>query len=123
LHPATWDPGYGGSIVVETNRGCPYGCTFCDWGSATLSRIRKFSMERVRAEMTWLATRQGAVWMLADANVGILPRDVDIATLLAELRSTYGVPHVLGINTAKNSTRHLPTILSTLSDAGIPVLS
>ena len=39
--------------VIETNRGCPYGCTFCDWGSATLSRIRKFSLDRVAAELEW----------------------------------------------------------------------
>jgi radical SAM superfamily enzyme YgiQ (UPF0313 family) len=24
--------------VLETNRGCPYGCTFCDWGSYTLQK-------------------------------------------------------------------------------------
>ena len=29
------------AAIIETNRGCPYGCTFCDWGSATLSRIRQ----------------------------------------------------------------------------------
>ncbi len=29
-------------VTIETNRGCPYGCTFCDWGSATASRIRQF---------------------------------------------------------------------------------
>ena len=36
------------SVTVETNRGCPYGCTFCDWGSATMSRMRKFDLQRVR---------------------------------------------------------------------------
>lgn len=40
--------------ILETNRGCPYGCTFCDWGSATRSRIRQFSLDRVLAEIEWL---------------------------------------------------------------------
>ena len=22
----------------ETNRGCPFSCTFCDWGSATAAK-------------------------------------------------------------------------------------
>ena len=33
----------------ETNRGCPYVCAFCDWGSATMSRIRTFDLERLSA--------------------------------------------------------------------------
>ena len=44
--------------IIETNRGCPYGCTFCDWGSATLSRIRKFSLDRVFAELEWCAQQR-----------------------------------------------------------------
>ena len=43
------------TAIIETNRGCPYGCTFCDWGSATLSRIRKFDLDRVFAELEWCA--------------------------------------------------------------------
>ncbi len=42
-------------LILETNRGCPYGCTFCDWGSATLSRIRQFDLDRVFAELDWCA--------------------------------------------------------------------
>ena len=26
----------------ETNRGCPFRCTFCDWGSATAAKVTKF---------------------------------------------------------------------------------
>ena len=36
-------------VTLETNRGCPYSCTFCDWGSATASRVRQFDIERVFA--------------------------------------------------------------------------
>ena len=39
------------TIPLERHRGCPYGCTFCDWSSATLSRIRKFDLNRVFAEL------------------------------------------------------------------------
>ena len=28
----------------ETNRGCPFRCTFCDWGSATAAKVTKFGM-------------------------------------------------------------------------------
>ena len=29
----------------ETNRGCPFACTFCDWGSATKTKVRKWEMD------------------------------------------------------------------------------
>src|SRR4029453_162177 len=35
----------------ETNRGCPYSCSFCDWGSSTMSKLRRFGMERVAPEI------------------------------------------------------------------------
>ena len=31
----------------ETNRGCPFRCTFCDWGSATAGKVTKFGEERL----------------------------------------------------------------------------
>ncbi len=123
LHPVTWGAELGATCVIETNRGCPYKCTFCDWGSATMSRIRHFDLDRVEAEMRWLADRQAPVWMLADANVGIVARDLDVARMVASLREETGMPTFLGINTAKNTTRHLPAILRTLLDAGVSTFS
>src|SRR5262249_13918263 len=63
LRPEKWP-----SATIESNRGCPYGCTFCDWGAATLQKIRTFSLERVRAEVTWLAERKVPAMWIADAN-------------------------------------------------------
>jgi radical SAM superfamily enzyme YgiQ (UPF0313 family) len=107
------------TAVLETNRGCPYGCTFCDWGSATLSRVRRFSLERVFEELEWCARHGVRVIGLADANFGILERDVAIAEKVAELKGRYGFPHHLGLNYAKNSLTHLKKIVNVLVDAGI----
>jgi radical SAM superfamily enzyme YgiQ (UPF0313 family) len=112
--------GAGASMaILETNRGCPYGCTFCDWGSATLSRIRKFDLERVFAELEWCAQRHIPRIFLADANFGIIERDVDIAEKVAELKATHGYPTLFSTNYAKNTTKHLSQIVGVLSDAGI----
>jgi hypothetical protein len=103
----------------ETNRGCPYGCTFCDWGSATQSRIRKFDLGRVTAEFEWAAARGLVGTYICDANFGILPRDVQIAEALADIRARHGVPHFVTFTPAKNTTRHLTRILDIFRDAGI----
>jgi hypothetical protein len=107
--------------IVETNRGCPYGCTFCDWGSATLSRIRKFDLQRVFDELEWIARHEIPGVFPADANFGIFERDVLIAEKVAELKRTYGFPKSFGTNYAKNTTKHLKTIVSTLVDAGVQI--
>lgn len=109
----------GSGAVIETNRGCPYGCTFCDWGSATLSRIRKFPMERVFAELDWVARHRLEVGALADANFGIFSRDVEISEHIATLRREHGYPRTVAVNYAKNTVKHLRTIIDTLAEAGI----
>ena len=106
------------AVSIETNRGCPYGCTFCDWGSATLSRIRKFSVERVLAELEWVADRGIPGVQLCDANFGIIARDVEIAEGLADLRRRRGTPTGLGFTPPKNTTRHISRILDEVMGAG-----
>ncbi len=106
-------------LSVETNRGCPYGCTFCDWGSATLSRIRMFSPDRVEAEVRWAAARGVQAINLPDANFGIMSRDVDTATRIAAVKRVTGSPKYLVFYPAKNTTKHLARIMDILADAGI----
>ncbi len=115
-----------GFQTVETNRGCPYGCTFCDWGSATNSRIRKFDLERVLGEIEWGAQRGFERLFIDDANFGIFARDVEIAEKIAECRLTYGFPRNLGACFAKNTTKYVAQIYSILWDAGVefdPIVS
>jgi len=105
--------------IIETSRGCPYGCTFCDWGSATNSRIRRFSLDRVFAELEWCAVHQVNSIYVADANFGIFERDVEIAAKVVELKERYGYPKVFGTNYAKNTVKHLRPIIELLARAGI----
>ncbi len=48
-------------MIWETNRGCPFSCTFCDWGSATQSKVFRFAEERVYARSSgWPRTRSAS---------------------------------------------------------------
>jgi len=109
------------SAVIETNRGCPYGCAFCDWGSATLSKIRQFALARVEAELEWIARNGIGMLWVADANFGIFPRDVRIAETIAACRRQYGFPRQIVFNYAKNATDRLAEIVRILHAADIPV--
>jgi putative methyltransferase len=106
--------------IIETNRGCPYGCSFCDWGSSTMSQIRRFDMGKIEAEIDWLGRMRVGRVMLADANFGILPRDVEIADLLNTTREKHqGYPRHIFYSAAKNHPDRVVTIAKKFAQSGI----
>lgn len=106
------------SALIETNRGCPYGCTFCDWGAATLSRIRSFPLDTVLAEIDWVSAHQVIGLGLTDANFGILPRDNDIAAHICAAART-GYPGAFTTNYAKNPKRNVIDIVDAMRAVGL----
>jgi putative methyltransferase len=90
-------------VVLETNRGCPYQCTFCDWGSATYSKVTKFDEQRVIDDITWFSKNKIDFVFIADANFGILhDRDKRIAEHINHLQITTGFPKTVSAQWAKN---------------------
>lgn len=105
--------------TIEGTRGCPYGCTFCDWGSATMSRIRAFDQERVSAEVSWLLERGISGAFLADANFGILARDVQIAHDIVRHRVELDRDFMVILTPAKNTIKHLVPIIDAFNTGGV----
>jgi putative methyltransferase len=105
--------------IWETNRGCPYSCSFCDWGSSTMSKVRPFDLGRLEAEIDWFARKHLNSLLLADANFGILPRDVEIAGLLNKARAKYGFPRFVHYSPAKNNPERTLEIARLFSASGI----
>ena len=90
--------------IIETNRGCPYQCTFCAQGLTSYNSVNYFSIERVTLELDYIASKVKNTPLLhfADANFGIVNRDVDIARYCSELRKACGYPAKVSTNMAKN---------------------
>ena len=106
-------------VIWETNRGCPYSCNFCDWGSNTMSQVRRFDMERVSAEVAWFAKMGVKGVLLTDANFGIFPRDLEIADLLNAARARYGHPRFVHYSPAKNNPERSVEIARKFAGSGI----
>ncbi|HEV7787113.1 MAG TPA: radical SAM protein [Thermoanaerobaculia bacterium] len=105
--------------LLETNRGCPFQCTFCDWGSAVASAVRNFDEARVRAEIEWLA-RHGVEYVFCcDANFGILPRDISIAEHVADVHRATGRPVTFATQATKNATERSYRVQKTLAESGV----
>ena len=114
------------SPIIETNRGCPYACTFCIWGQAVGSKLRQFSLDTVNQEIHYIAERvlnPTKVLYVADANFGMLPRDKEIAETMMHSRESKGFPLRLAASTAKNPTPHTLDMAETLSPIAIMSMS
>jgi len=103
----------------ETNRGCPYSCTFCVQGNSSFSKILGFNKERLRKELEWISKRKISYVFGTDANFGILPRDIEIAEAMAELSKRHGYPKFFIINWAKNSSKKIIEIAEALQKGSI----
>ena len=108
-------------FVYETNRGCPYSCAFCYWGGATNSKVRQFPLERIEAELDRIIrlAQPGAQIFIADANFGIIARDLEIAKALIDTCRRYDKRVIVLTNWAKNTSDRVVTIAHMLRSAGL----
>lgn len=108
------------SATIETNRGCPYACTFCDWGSLTYNKIKKFNEQKVYQELDWMGKHNIDYLVIADANFGVFKeRDYNIVKHLCKIKTQYGYPTNLNLNYNKNSNEHVAKIIELLSKSSL----
>ncbi|MBM2818968.1 MAG: radical domain protein [Nitrosarchaeum sp.] len=106
--------------IWETNRGCPYQCTFCDWGSLTYTKLRNYSDERLMKEIEWFADNKIEFIHCADANFGIFQkRDFLIAKKMKEEKLKKGYPIGFRLTWAKFSSEKIIPIAQELQKADL----
>lgn len=73
---------------LETTRGCPYTCTFCDWGGGVGSKVILKDMDNVKRDVEGLLSLDVTGITLCDANFGINgERDVKIIEFIADKKN------------------------------------
>jgi radical SAM superfamily enzyme YgiQ (UPF0313 family) len=94
--------------MVETNRGCPFTCTFCVQGTSWYTKVHSFSLERVKEEIEYIAKKikvlspNMGMLRIADSNYGMFERDVEISGWIGEMQKRYGYPTFIDATTGKN---------------------
>lgn len=120
-----WDlvePVEGVSYIAswETNRGCPFQCTYCDWGSATKSKVRKWNMDKLLREIEWFADNKIPYVDCCDANFGIFAgRDLELAKKFRSEKVSKGYPGRVSPAWVKATTDRLIPIAKELLEADL----
>lgn len=93
--------------IMESNRGCPYQCTYCCQGLASYNQIEFYDLERVKEELKYIAgkIKNTNILNFADSNFGIVERDMEIAKYIAELMEKTDYPRKFNVNWAKNQPK------------------
>jgi radical SAM superfamily enzyme YgiQ (UPF0313 family) len=96
--------------IIQTNRGCPFTCTFCVEGVKYYCKVSRNSLEKIQAELDYIGRKMEELraeggrndLFIADSNFGMYQEDLDTARALAETRRLYGWPEYINVATGKN---------------------
>lgn len=106
------------SGIIETNRGCPNRCTFCDWGNVK-SKVKLFDLEMVKAEVDWFSDHKIEYMFCADGNFGLFERDSEIADYMIRKNKETGYPQKAQVIYTKNNHELVFEITKKFNDAGM----
>jgi len=102
---------YTAQGLLETTRGCPYACTFCDWGGGTASKVAVKDMQYVRQDIERLGDLGVEGVFFCDANLGILKdRDVAVMQHIADTKKHHKSFYSLHYGGYAKTARAIPYI-------------
>ena len=105
---------------LETNRGCPFKCSFCHTGADHYNKMNMYSLERIKEEIRYIAPRVKELGItnlhIADTNFGMFSRDKEICEILFEAREKYTWPLQIISTTGKNQKDRIIEATKILGD-------
>ena len=89
--------------MIQTNRGCPYSCTFCQEGESYFTKVKRHSLNYVTTELNYISERapvSSGLW-ITDSNWAMYKWDEDIANHIAGIQKNKGWPSEIIASTGK----------------------
>jgi radical SAM superfamily enzyme YgiQ (UPF0313 family) len=113
--------------IIQTNRGCPFQCTFCVEGVDYYNKVAKTkNLEKVDAELEYIASRMAQLRAdkggrsdlhIADSNFGMYKEDLEICHSIAAKQKRYSYPEYINVATGKNHKERVLEAASVINGA------
>lgn len=108
------------SVAYETSRGCPFKCSFCEWGTGMLgTKIYQFPLERIRSDWEKIIDAGIANIWLADSNFGALKEDIEKTRIVCDLKDRTGLPSTFATSWSKKHNPRVQEIVLMLNQHGL----
>ena len=108
------------SAVLESARGCPYSCTFCEIGDSYFTKVNQQPLEQLFSEIEWIGSHGIDYIDDANSNFGLYyDRDMEIAKFLVQCNEKYGNPQTYRVDWAKSKAEKLFNIAKVLHSVGL----
>jgi radical SAM superfamily enzyme YgiQ (UPF0313 family) len=108
------------SPMFQTNRGCPFACSYCVDGSDNVRKVNQFSTERLSEELEYIAknvSKETTSMYISDLNFGMIPRDLEICEKIAAIQKKYDYPLTIQATTGKNNKERIIKAIKQLSSS------
>ena len=106
--------------MLQTNRGCPFHCTFCTDGRDETNKVNHFSIERVQSDIQYIAEhtpKNTHSLHISDLNFGMYPRDLEICESLAKIQQKFNYPKYIKCTTGKNQKDKIINAIKKLNNS------
>ena len=98
---------------IQTSRGCPFKCSFCQEGKDYFTKICKYSLERIISEIDYVAERvKNPNLYILDSNFGMYKQDIEVAKHINKVRQKEGWPKYL--ETALGKSKKVMEVITIL---------
>ena len=105
--------------MLQTNRGCPFHCSFCTDGKSEVDSINNFSLERVNSDLNYIAEHVPKTTHslhISDLNFGMYPRDIKICETIAQIQQKIEYPQFIKCTTGKNQKNKIIEAIKKLNN-------
>jgi radical SAM superfamily enzyme YgiQ (UPF0313 family) len=104
--------------MLQTNRGCPFLCTFCTDGRESVNQVNRFGKQRVKDELDYIAKHVKEdihSLYISDLNFGMLPGDLETCKSIVEIQKKYHYPEKINATTGKNNQERIIESIKSLN--------